>query len=302
MKRFRRCLGLAALLSWLTHPASAAQPETVYFPSADGRTELVGYLFMPQTPSPAPSTAQSPGPAPAIVMLHGRAGPYSSNVNADCGLVARAAPTSPCNAAGLSKRHMMWGSYWADRGIIALLPDSFGPRGKGNGFARFTHDDPARADVNEKTVRPLDAEGALAYLRGRRDVIPDRIALQGWSNGGSTTLNVLIRQGSKPNGFRNALVFYPGCGPEALLDSTLVSPVPTALFLAADDEEVSPVTCQRMAARSQQAGTRIDTIVYPGASHDFDEPSASRQAIPGNGPAMSDAMNRAGALVESLRR
>src|SRR5215510_8875031 len=157
-----------------------AAPETVYFKSADG-TEIVGYLFRPR----------EAGAHGAIVMLHGRAGPYSANVNADCTLVARQV-TSPCNAATLSKRHRMWGEYWAAHGYVALLPDSFGPRGKAYGFGRGTHDDPDRDDVNEATVRPLDAEGALAFLRARSDVVPQRIFLQGWSNGASTALNVMI--------------------------------------------------------------------------------------------------------------
>ena len=158
------------MLAMLPTPAAFAAPDTVFFPSADGATEIVGYLFKPQTP----------GPHPAIVMLHGRGGPYSANVNQGCTLVSRASP-SACNANSLSKRHMMWGRYWAERGYLALLPDSFGPRGKAHGFDRFTHDDPDRADVNEKTVRPLDAEGALSWLRSQRDVIANRIFLQGWS-------------------------------------------------------------------------------------------------------------------------
>jgi dienelactone hydrolase len=44
---------------------------------------------------------------------------------------------------------------------------------------------------------------------GRDDVVRDRIFLQGWSNDGSTTLNVMIRQGVRVGGFRAALVFYP---------------------------------------------------------------------------------------------
>lgn len=51
--------------AWLSVAAAAAAPQTVYFPSADGRTALVGYVFQPTTP----------GPWPAIVMLHGRGGP-----------------------------------------------------------------------------------------------------------------------------------------------------------------------------------------------------------------------------------
>src|SRR5689334_950006 len=71
------CLLLIALA--LPNAASAENPATVYFASGDGRTEIVGYLFSPA----------GAAPHPAIVMLHGRAGPYSTNVNADCTLVAR---------------------------------------------------------------------------------------------------------------------------------------------------------------------------------------------------------------------
>lgn len=278
------------MLAMLPTPAAFAAPDTVFFPSADGSTEIVAYLFAPQTR----------GPHPAIVMLHGRGGPYSANVNQGCTLVSRASP-SACNASGLSKRHMIWGQYWAERGYVALLPDSFGPRGKAHGFERFTHDDPDRADVNEKTVRPLDAEGALSWLRSQRDVIPDRIFLQGWSNGGSTALNVMQRQGAKTSGYRAALAFYPGCGPKALLAPELTTTAPIALLLGSDDEEVSPARCREMAQRSVAAGSKVDAVLYPGATHGFDDPGPSRQSIPGNRFALEDALKRAIAFVERWR-
>jgi hypothetical protein len=62
--------GCALLL--LGSSTANAAPETVYFRSADGATEIVGYVFKPTVP----------GPYPAIVMLHSRAGAYSSNSNA----------------------------------------------------------------------------------------------------------------------------------------------------------------------------------------------------------------------------
>jgi len=270
--------------------AARAAPETVYFMSADGVTEIVGYLFHPA----------GAGPHPAIVLLHGRAGPYSSNDNATCTLVARGV-TSPCSAATLSKRHMMWGEFWASRGLLALLPDSFGPRGKAHGFGRFTHDHPDRESVNELTVRPLDAEGALAWLAGRRDIVPDRIFLQGWSNGGSTTLNVMIRQGAKA-GFRAALAFYPGCGRSALLDHTIRTSTPIVMFLGTDDEEVSPEICEHVAERSNAAGTSIDAAVYPGATHDFDDPGTNRQEVPGNQAAKAGAMAKAAAFIDGMSK
>jgi dienelactone hydrolase len=279
-----------ALSAIMTPAAAAAEPETVFFKSADDRTEIVGYLFKPQTA----------GPHSAIVLLHGRGGPYSINHNKDCTFVSRSV-ASACNAGTLSMRHRMWGEYWAERGYLALLPDSFGPRGKAHGFGRFTHDDPERDDVNEKTVRPLDAEGALAFLRSRDDVVANRIFLQGWSNGGSTTLNVMIRQGARTAGFRAALAFYPGCGSKALLAPVVSTTAPVAMFLGSDDEEVSPATCQHVAERSRAAGTNIDVTLYPGATHDFDDPGGKRQSVPGNQAAKQDAMQRAIAVVGGMR-
>jgi carboxymethylenebutenolidase len=284
--------------------SSEVASETVYFKSADGTTEIVGYLFRPA----------GSGPHPAVVMLHGRAGPYSANDNATCTTVARGV-ASPCNAGTLSKRHRMWGEYWAERGYLALLPDSFGPRGKAHGFGRDTHGDPDRESVNELTVRPLDAEGALAWLRDRSDVMLNRIFLQGWSNGGSTALNVMIRQGEKegagiagqrdPPGhlgpFRAALVFYPGCGKEALLENKIRTLEPITMFLGTDDEEVNPEICQHVAQRSIDAGTAVFVAFYPGATHDFDDPGEKRQSVPGNASAKADAMKQAIAIVERIR-
>ena len=85
----------------------AATPETVKFPSRDGKTEFVGYLFKPA----------GAGPFAAVVMLHGRAGSYSSNKP---GVIA---------ADNLTARHRLWGEFWAQQGYLALHVDSFGPRG-----------------------------------------------------------------------------------------------------------------------------------------------------------------------------
>jgi dienelactone hydrolase len=275
---FVACMGCLA--------AAHAQPATVYFASGDGTTQLVGYVFAPL----------NSGPHPAVVMLHGRAGPYSANINEDCTLVARDV-SSPCNASSLSRRHEAWGNYWADHGYLALLPDSFGPRNKGHGFGRFSHGDPERADVNERSVRPLDAEGALSYLRSRADVVPDRIFLQGWSNGASTVLNVMYRQASKPSGgFRAAMAFYPGCGARALISQDYKAASPVTVFLGSDDEEVSPVNCHRVLDTARTNASPIDIVDYAGATHDFDDPGKKRQSIEANRTARDDVLRRASAL------
>ena len=66
---FKRC-ALTLVFAMLAQFAHAS--ERVTFPSADGKTTLTGYLYLP----PAPR-----GRVPAIVMMHGRAGAYSSLAN-----------------------------------------------------------------------------------------------------------------------------------------------------------------------------------------------------------------------------
>src|SRR5215831_7689674 len=192
-------LGVALVaLAPATPPAEAQPqgppPERVTFMSADGKTMLVGYLYRPARMS-APR-------APAVVMMHGRAGAYSSRAN------------GVYDASTLSLRHQAWGNAWADAGYIAVLVDGFGPRGYPAGFGRFSYDS-RPAELNEVTIRPLDAYGALKWLRARTDVDPAHIALQGWSNGGSATLATMAAtppDGIAPpdgKGFVAALSFYP---------------------------------------------------------------------------------------------
>jgi len=72
-----RCMAMAAL-AVLVQPGLAqaqALPERIAFLSADSKTELVGYLFRP-------SAMQAPR-VPAVVMMHGRAGAYSSRARGD---------------------------------------------------------------------------------------------------------------------------------------------------------------------------------------------------------------------------
>jgi carboxymethylenebutenolidase len=295
---YRTMQAIAALLAGvvmsLPATAFAAPPDTVYFPGADG-TELVGYLFRPSD-----ETGQR---RPAVVMLHGRGGPYSSNVNATCSRVGREID-SPCNARTLSLRHRMWGEYWAAHGYFALHVDSFGPRGRAHGYGRNSHDLPERQAVNEMSVRPLDAEAALAYLTGRDDVQKDGIVLQGWSNGGSTALNVMYRQAGGNSSFAMgrfgaALVFYPGCGVRSILSQRYRSDTDVLVFLATNDEEVSPRSCLR-ALQTDGAAGKVEVIDYPGATHDFDDPGRARQSVPANRAAKEDAMRRAALLLEAF--
>ena len=264
MIMFKLVLALFAAATATSKSSPKNVPETVHFPTANGSVTLVGFLFKPR----------GGGPHPAIVMLHGRAGPYSS------------AAHGKYDATTLSKRHMEWGEFWAARGYIALLVDSFGPRGYAEGFPRGSYSDRPDA-VGEQTVRPLDAYGALKYLRGRRDVSPDRIGVQGWSNGGMTVLVTMSNQApgisnpSATTGFRAALAEYPGCGMDAVKGEWKPY-APVLMLLGSADEEVSPKRCESFAKRAQKTGGSLEYHVFEGAEHNYDDPGEKKQSNPAN--------------------
>jgi dienelactone hydrolase len=254
----------------------AALPERVTFPSADGHTTLVGYVY---TPRGAGGTR-----VPAVVMMHGRSGAYSIRAN------------GRYDASTLSKRHRMWGRFWAAQGYVAIMVDGFGPRGYPHGFPRFSYKQ-RPADVDEVTVRPLDAYGALAYLRTRTDVAADRIGLQGWSNGGSAALATMAADSpglpGRVGGFRAALAFYPGCGLKKHFTDGLKPYAPVRVYHGTADEETSPWRCQQLVERSRGKGGDIAFVPYPGATHGFDDPSDKRQSVASNASAKADATAQA---------
>jgi dienelactone hydrolase len=275
LSRFAATAALAVLsVAASPPPPLGPLPDRVTFASADGQTSLVGYVFKPEGPHAARS--------PAVVMMHGRAGPYSSLAN------------GRYDATTLSQRHQKWGHLWAQQGYLAILVDGFLPRGFPEGFTHQSYNQRPES-VNEVTVRPFDAYGALAYLRTRSDVAPDRIALQGWSNGASATLATMssatpaLKSPTPATGFRGAVAFYPGCGLKGKFKAGLLPYAPVRIFVGTADEEISPQDCSDLVDASRAQRGDITVKIYPGATHDFDDPGASRQDVPANVAAMRDA-------------
>lgn len=268
------CLMFAAALMSGMAPA-AGVPETVEFLSRDGKTQLTGFVFKPE----------KPGPHPAVVMLHGRAGPYSSLAQ------------GVHSAETLTMRHKMWGSFWADRGYVALHVDSFGPRGYPQGFLKHSYRD-RPPEVSEQAVRPRDAYGALDYLRQRNDVITDRIGLQGWSNGGMAVLAALVQdspdrsQSVPARGFRAAIALYPSCRIQSR-QGDYRPYAPLLILAAADDDEVSPLICRDFASEARGRGVDLDFVLYEGAHHAYDDPGRTKQSHSPNRAATHDALLRA---------
>lgn len=265
--------GTAVLALSALARAQTVAPEHVTFPSADGKTALSGYVFAP---------TQRAARAPAVVMMHGRGGAYST------------AAKGRYDAGTLSLRHKWWGELWAADGFVAVLVDGFGPRGHAAGFPRFSYKS-RPAEVNEVDVRPLDALGALAWLRARGDIAADRIALQGWSNGGSAVLATMaapVAQTHAP-GFRAALAFYPACALRGRFDGGIRPAAPVLVLHGTADEEVSYSRCRSLVERSRKLGGDIEIVSYPDATHNFDNPGGERQQLEANRKARTDSIARA---------
>jgi dienelactone hydrolase len=254
--------------------------ETVKFMSSDGKNMINGYVF---------TTEGGAAKKPAIVMVHGRSGAYSSLAD------------GVYNADSLSSRHKMWGRMWARHGYVAIMVDDFGPLGYPKGFGRFTYDS-RPAELDEVTIRPLHAYGALKYLKTRSDVDGKRIGLMGWSNGGSLTLAAMADDkpaGIKEVGFKAGVSYYPGCGLKNRFERTGYRPYnPVLLMIGTGDVEVSPTSCERLVSLSRSKKGDIQIVLYKGAEHSFDTPTKSRQSIPANAEAKEDSMQRTVAFFD----
>jgi dienelactone hydrolase len=253
-------LVLAALSGCATHGRLAA--ERVTFDSLDRDTatgspvRITALLFRPEGASDVRY--------PAVVALHGCGGMYS---------------TLSSRRDVLSLRHQAMAELLVEEGYVVLFPDSFRPRGR---------DEICTIENRQRTItvvtRRLDVQGALAYLQARPDVAPDRIAMLGWSHGGSTLLATFNsrqrtvaawkdRAGSPPY-FRAGVAFYPGCIESLRGRDAYVAAAPLTLFVAGADDWTAPQPCVDLADRLAVAGEPVTITVYPDTYHGFDGPAA----------------------------
>jgi len=243
----RTALILAALLALLALPARA---ETVSVPSLDRREGQV----LPLLGHWLPAQGQA-GPRPALVLLHGCGGAYD-------------------RGGRLSQRMRDYTALLNGEGWHVLVLDSLTPRGERELCTQKTGQ---RAVT--MTNRRRDAQGALQWLAARPEVDAARLALLGWSNGGSTVLAATnLRQDEvktwplKP---RAAVAFYPGC--ESELKRGYAPSAPLLMLVGAADDWTPAAPCEALArdgADQQQQRPRL--VSYAGAYHEFDSDAPLR--------------------------
>ncbi len=184
------------------------------------------------------------GPFPALVLLHG--------------------------CQGVVRQTQTWAHWLRERGYVALVTDSFGPRNE-------PADCKDGGDSGPSTARFDDAIGALRYLQAQPFVIPDRVASFGWSQGGLFAMSVIngptlerarARGVTLPRaGYAAAIAMYPG-GCEAYVKELVIRPL--LLLIGGADNWTPPQYCREMAAAMKARGADVTLVEYPGAYHYFD--------------------------------
>ena len=174
--------------------------------------------------------------------------------------------------SGFSDHDVDAASQLKSWGYVALAVDSLGDANMCQAFGG------AAAQAH-------DAAAAFRYLAAQRFVDAGRVAMLGFSMGGSAVLETVDAQllpGLSRSPFRAAVAFYPGCA-----GSSGLMTAPTLVLIGAADDWSSPDACRKLAAHENDIGiTRangpsepVDLVVYPGATHAFDAPEPARHYL-----------------------
>ncbi len=185
--------------------------------------EVHGQLFTPR----------GYGPFPAVVLLHGCAGVHKAV-------------------------DIAWARQLTSWGYVALVVDSFGPRGVRSACRGFLHVRPPRT---------ADAWAGVDYVRALDYVDPRRIAFMGWSQGAAIALRASAMPAvldDRRDSLKATIAFYPYCG----LQSDFYPP--TMVLVGDKDDWTGWTPCESMARRQKQRGRSFDLVLYQNATHSFD--------------------------------
>lgn len=241
---------LSTALLWSSAGLHAQQE--VGLPSLDGTVIKAWWFEVPQPKESGVMVTRRP----VVIALHGCGGLYAS-AGARKGL--------------LNARHQAMGQMLQAQGYHVIFPDSLTARREDSICVQKI----GTRNITQRERR-ADALGALAWVRQQLWADAKRVAVLGWSHGGSAVLAATdVGKPASPEApFKTAIAFYPGCADavrQGYQPNTSIT-----LFLGADDDWTPPAPCVAMAQQLQssasQHGQAVELHIYPGAVHDFDNP------------------------------
>jgi len=248
--------------------AHAATAERVSFESLDidpetGQPVVISALYF----RPAANALDTSGKTPAVVALHGCGGMYS---------------TAPSRRDRLTERHQAMADLLVAEGYAVLFPDSFNPRGRRE-VCTLKAGEPTITQDN----RRLDVLAALEYLRTRSDVDGSRVALFGWSHGGSAVLATMNRRhpvvaqflaAQSPTDlfYRTAIAFYPACYESVYTRFGYAPASPVGIFIGASDDWTPANRCVLLGEKMAEINQPLQVRTYPDTYHGFDTPNMSK--------------------------
>jgi dienelactone hydrolase len=269
LRMFALC---AALLGtpFVAQVAGAATAERVSFDSFDidpetGQPVIISALYFRPEDNAADAHYAS-GKMPAVVALHGCGGMYSA---------------VPARRDRLTERHQAMADLLVAEGYAVLFPDSFNPRGRREICSLKLSDQQITQDN-----RRLDVLAALSYLRTRPEVDGSRVALFGWSHGGSAVLATMNRRhplvaqflaadASADSFYRTAIAFYPGCYESVYTRFGYAPASPVSIFIGASDDWTPAYRCVLLGEKMVKFSEPLRVRTYPDTYHGFDTPNMS---------------------------
>lgn len=199
---------------------------------------------------PPAKEAATSDPRPVVIALHGCGGLYSSAASAK---------------GRLSQRHGGFAERLRAQGWHVVLPDSLTARGE-RSLCEQRYSDRRVAQSDRRD----DVQATLDWLARQPWADMSRVALVGWSHGGSAVLAAthqgdpkVRQQAWKPV---TAVAFYPGCSQPLRQRYQPVAPL--LMLLGAEDDWTPAEPCVRLAAKVGAA-----LRVYPDSHHGFDNPT-----------------------------
>jgi dienelactone hydrolase len=204
------------------------------------------------------SRPEGAGPFPAVVLLH--------------------------TCAGVRDHVLTWADWLREQGYVALITDSFTPRGAGIVCGRF------QVSVDEVAA---DAFAAAAHLRSLPFVDGGRVGAMGFSYGAMAGLRLASSgyRGGRP-GFGAVVAFYPACTPDLLSSGAPRAVVerfdnlgtdidtPLLILIGDADDDTPARQCTGRAEALARAGRPVSITVNPGVTHAVDQPSATGRITP----------------------